>query len=401
MIVTQSYSFDNPFHINYDSAIVKFVHSTIKLKQYYYIIMAQDPLQQNQSFYPQETNPYLQPNTQPASPSIDYDQPQFDSYPQSSDYANTSTDAQYPPVQYPNSTTDFAPDFNNPNLMTSSSISPENMLPQQGLAAEEIPNTFETKTNNKLVMVLGIILVVGLLIATGILVYLNFFRNQPTTPQNNTSQVSQNQPTNNNTDNKTTEEPKAVDVKMTGGENTPATLSRKNNASTASKDWLKISFVSPDVDKDGNCTVQTKCGDTADYDNDGLTTVEEYNFGTDPLVSDTDTDGISDGNEVFVYYTNPTKADSDADTFKDGAELTNCYDPSTTPAVSKDKMTVARLAQISDSVALKPLKDDTIKTLKSSGATSSDLAKGYISAKCTPPAPTPTTTATGTTTTSK
>lgn len=371
---------------------------------FFYYFMAQDPQQPqypntpqdpnqpnnynspSQSFYPPEQNPYLQANTQSA-PQIDsYEQPQFDSYQPATDYTQNTNFAAPQASQYPDQNS-FTPDFNNPMMSPATSISPENMLPQQGLASEEVPNTFETKNSNRLVLVLGVILVIGLLIATGILVYLNFFRNQTSTPTNTaTTTNSQTQQTN-NTSTPNSETVTTPDNKLTGGDNSPATLSRKNSATTPSKDWLKAKFVQPDVDKDGNCLVQTKCGDTADYDNDGLTTVEEYNFDTDPLVSDTDSDGISDGNEIYVYYTNPLKIDSDGDTFKDSSEITNCYDPILTPTTPPSKMLQDRLTQISDSVALKPLKDDTIKTLKAAGAVSTDLTKGYIAAKCLPVAP--------------
>ncbi|MEM4704741.1 MAG: hypothetical protein QXJ02_06715, partial [Candidatus Bathyarchaeia archaeon] len=67
-----------------------------------------------------------------------------------------------------------------------------------------------------------------------------------------------------------------------------------------------------------------------DYDNDGLTNLEEYNFnqgqpgfGTyalNLLNRDTDGDGLSDGVEIKVFKTNPTKADTDGDGVSDGLE---------------------------------------------------------------------------------
>jgi hypothetical protein len=374
------------------------------LSQYLFYIMSPDPQQPQQSptamdpnqpqyssgvqsMYPQDANPYTAQPMQTAQPTMNYDQtayaqPQYDTYEQSAMDYTTTADYTTPTMgQYPEPTTDFAPAFNNPNLSPSTAISPENMLPQQGLAAEEIPNSFETKKTNQLVIVLGVILVIGLLIATGILVYLNFFRTQQTTTS--TTTTSQNQSVQTKDNQPTTEDKIATfDSKLTGGENTPATLARVNSAAVLSPDWLKAKFVSPDVDKDGKCTVENKCAPSADTDLDGLTTLEEQNFGTDPLISDTDLDGLSDGNEVYVYYTNPVKADSDGDTFKDGAEITNCYDPILTPTTPPTKLTQERLSQVTSAIALKPLKDDSMKTLKAAGATSTDLTKGYLSVKC-------------------
>jgi ferredoxin len=42
-----------------------------------------------------------------------------------------------------------------------------------------------------------------------------------------------------------------------------------------------------------------------DADDDGLLNTDEAIYGTEPLVYDTDSDGISDGDEVNVYSTNP------------------------------------------------------------------------------------------------
>lgn len=54
-----------------------------------------------------------------------------------------------------------------------------------------------------------------------------------------------------------------------------------------------------------------------DSDNDGLTDAQEKLLGTDPNQSDTDGDGLLDGEEYFVYFTNPTKSDTDEDGIAD------------------------------------------------------------------------------------
>jgi hypothetical protein len=57
-----------------------------------------------------------------------------------------------------------------------------------------------------------------------------------------------------------------------------------------------------------------------DYDEDGLTNLEEINYGTYLGNPDSDGDGLSDGVEVKVFKTDPTKADTDGDGVSDGLE---------------------------------------------------------------------------------
>jgi lysophospholipase L1-like esterase len=86
-----------------------------------------------------------------------------------------------------------------------------------------------------------------------------------------------------------------------------------------------------------------------DDDKDGLLNSLESQLGTDPLLADTDGDGLVDGNDGFVpigsipggadtngdgfvdgeqvFATNPLLADSDGDRLDDGLEATNASDP--------------------------------------------------------------------------
>ncbi len=58
-----------------------------------------------------------------------------------------------------------------------------------------------------------------------------------------------------------------------------------------------------------------------DQDGDGLTTLEEFQSGTDPLAPDTDGDGLLDGREVDETGTDPLLFDTDGDGVSDGLEL--------------------------------------------------------------------------------
>lgn len=58
-----------------------------------------------------------------------------------------------------------------------------------------------------------------------------------------------------------------------------------------------------------------------DIDEDGLTNLEEFKFGTDPRSVDTDWDNINDNDEIKIYKTNPLKRDTDEDGIYDSFEL--------------------------------------------------------------------------------
>ncbi len=58
-----------------------------------------------------------------------------------------------------------------------------------------------------------------------------------------------------------------------------------------------------------------------DYDADGLSNLEEWQFGTIPMNRDSDGDGLTDGLEVNVYSTDPNIRDTDADGLPDGWEV--------------------------------------------------------------------------------
>ncbi len=60
---------------------------------------------------------------------------------------------------------------------------------------------------------------------------------------------------------------------------------------------------------------------TSDPDLDGLTNIEEYHYGTYPNTNDTDSDNLSDYDELKVYLTDPRVNDTDYDTILDGWEV--------------------------------------------------------------------------------
>jgi len=67
--------------------------------------------------------------------------------------------------------------------------------------------------------------------------------------------------------------------------------------------------------------------DLWDIDEDGLTNMQEYIKGTDPLNPDTDDDGLIDADETDKYKTDPLKFDTDEDRLGDGSEIGLGLDP--------------------------------------------------------------------------
>lgn len=72
-----------------------------------------------------------------------------------------------------------------------------------------------------------------------------------------------------------------------------------------------------------------------DADQDGLNRDQELLYGTDPLSMDSDGDGLTDWEEIFLYATDPLDPDTDGDGFKDGVEVQYGSDP-LDPAVIPD-----------------------------------------------------------------
>lgn len=84
------------------------------------------------------------------------------------------------------------------------------------------------------------------------------------------------------------------------------------------------------VDSDGNGVTDG----AEDFDHDGLTSIQEYRNGTSVSSTDTDHDGLSDLEEGS-YRTAPNNPDTDSDGLEDGAELALGVDP-TNPDTDDD-----------------------------------------------------------------
>lgn len=81
--------------------------------------------------------------------------------------------------------------------------------------------------------------------------------------------------------------------------------------------WESATGLKPDdYDQDGNGIRD----DADDFDDDGLSNLEEFQNGTDPLNPDSDADGVPDGQEIHTLGTSPLDSDSDDDRMPDGYE---------------------------------------------------------------------------------
>ncbi|NND54026.1 MAG: hypothetical protein HKN56_03520 [Gammaproteobacteria bacterium] len=74
----------------------------------------------------------------------------------------------------------------------------------------------------------------------------------------------------------------------------------------------------------------------ADADSDGLDLAGEVTRGTDPTNPDSDGDGLSDGDEVSIWFSDPGSVDSDGDQLTDGWEVDNGLDPTRANAFTAD-----------------------------------------------------------------
>jgi hypothetical protein len=283
--------------------------------------------------------------------------------------------------QYKASTPQF--NANDPYLIPSTN--PE----MDDLDDSDVNELEKPQRDTKKILMFGLIgLIVVLLVASVAL----FFLSQNKTPTNTANNTISGKPTTQGlpaTDKTgssaiSSEQNTAVDsVSKTGNPNTPASKSIVNTGATAvTNEWIGINFTKAKgaLGEDGGCKLQAVCGPKSDPDKDGLSNLDEFIYGTNPNIADIDGDGISDKDELYIYYTDPINADTNENTFKDGVELTNCYDP----LIPSQKLTKARLNEISSNV-YKPyvngLSNVTQTTLKTAGAKVSELEKGYLS-KC-------------------
>lgn len=90
----------------------------------------------------------------------------------------------------------------------------------------------------------------------------------------------------------------------------------------------------------------------ADSDDDGLSNIKEFELGTKPFNPDTDNDGLTDGDEVNIYGTDPLKYDTDDDGISDGDEVALGTDPlsPTTDGIADTERTFVQTIDANDKI---------------------------------------------------
>lgn len=90
----------------------------------------------------------------------------------------------------------------------------------------------------------------------------------------------------------------------------------------------------------------------ADCDEDGLSNIREFKLGTKPFNPDTDNDGLIDGDEVNIYGTDPLKYDTDDDGISDGDEVALGTDPlsPTTDGIADTERTFVQTIDADDEI---------------------------------------------------
>lgn len=96
------------------------------------------------------------------------------------------------------------------------------------------------------------------------------------------------------------------------------------------------SYLSKSCNRDYEC-LNNKCI-LIDSDKDGLSDIEERQIGTNPQVSDTDSDGLNDYIEVKQKMTDPTDPNTDKDRYKDGEDKDPIKANSANIVITKDNL---------------------------------------------------------------
>lgn len=108
-------------------------------------------------------------------------------------------------------------------------------------------------------------------------------------------------------------------------------LSRDDeNICISSVAFMVVDYRFCDEMKDENYRFNCKmdiAGENNDPDRDGLSNNQERFYNTDPFKADSDSDILSDLDEINKYFTNPSLPDTDGDGHDDAEELKNGYSP--------------------------------------------------------------------------
>jgi hypothetical protein len=91
--------------------------------------------------------------------------------------------------------------------------------------------------------------------------------------------------------------------------------------------WTRLEDETKELGSTGKDNLYGSGRISLDADQDGLTHDDEIVYSTDPLVVDTDGDGLGDGDEVNIHLTDPVLFDTDGDYYGDGDEVIHGTNP--------------------------------------------------------------------------
>lgn len=99
-----------------------------------------------------------------------------------------------------------------------------------------------------------------------------------------------------------------------------------------------------------------------DFDSDKITNLEELEFGTNPVIADTDGDKLNDYEEINTYGTDPLNIDTDEDGVSDGKEIEMGTDPLVKQTSFETKAEALNNGKVNASVKVE-LTGDQVDTL--------------------------------------
>lgn len=254
------------------------------------------------------------------------------------------------------------------------------MVAPQGPAAPNTPDvpvaqTTHSGSSKTLWITLAVVLV--LLIAAGAAWYFLIYSKN--------SNSAKNTPPSTQTTQSTSATNNSVANETTNSNTTPATGTNTTTAtppiSQIPSSWMQKYFAQDLVN--GVCPVakQSVCGDSADADTDGLTNLQEYKDGTNPIVADTDGIGIADGDALNIFNLDPTTAHTGGNpNYSDAKDLLDKYN-----SRKHASFTDADLVQIAANITNFKLHQPTISTL---GTTLVNFYSNYTSTKSPQPSQT-------------
>lgn len=114
-----------------------------------------------------------------------------------------------------------------------------------------------------------------------------------------------------------------------------------------------------------------------DTDGDGIGDITEGDIGTNPALMDTDSDGLTEGQEYYLFRTNPLAADSDSDGISDYTEVTSAI----TAAIASSTATSTPVASTTVVTVETPKDRFTMTTLSDTfniGSNSGEQGETFI-----------------------